>query len=235
MNVWVIVVAAGEGTRAQTRGHKLWWQAGGRPTLAWTIGRFLDPQWAGVVVVRAQDMGIVGAWLQRLEAQGWSATPGGPTRQDSVRAGLGAIRARGGQDQDIVLIHDGARPFVNAALIARVIAGVAQFNAAVAVVPIVDTVKQIQAGGRISATLARDHLGLAQTPQGFRLGLIERAYRELAANAVTDDAQAVERLGVAVAAVAGEPGNVKLTTAEDYEWYAWRIAQLALTEADGGH
>jgi len=127
----------------------------------------------------------------------------------------------------VVLVHDAARPLVAVALIEDVVAAAADVGAALPVVPLVDTVKRVRAG-RVVETLDRGELAAAQTPQGFRIEVLtaayERAYRDQLT--VTDEAMAVERLGHAVAVVAGSADNRKLTTPEDLAWAEGRLKDM---------
>jgi len=135
---------------------------------------------------------------------------GGDERGQSVRAGLQALP----EEADLVAIHDGARPLITPALIQRVIASAAQHGAALPCLPVQETVKQGH-GGRVTSTLDRDQLFLAQTPQAFAVELIRRAHAQRPALPATDDAQLVERLGHKVEMVAGDPENIKITTSGD--------------------
>jgi 2-C-methyl-D-erythritol 4-phosphate cytidylyltransferase len=157
-------------------------------------------------------MGLIGVRL--------SLVPGGVERADSVRAGVAALPA----SCSIVLIHDGARPFPQRAVIDGVIDACRAGEAAIAALPMHDTVKEAQPrpdGMHVTRrTVPRDHLWRAQTPQGFPRQLLERAYAERG-DAVTDDAQAVERLGHDVVLIHDSTLNLKVTTADD----------LALAEA----
>ncbi|MCC6889935.1 MAG: bifunctional 2-C-methyl-D-erythritol 4-phosphate cytidylyltransferase/2-C-methyl-D-erythritol 2,4-cyclodiphosphate synthase [Hyphomicrobiales bacterium] len=144
------------------------------------------------------------------------AVVGGATRQDSVRAGLEALAAR---KPEIVLIHDAARPFASAALIARAIEAAEHSDAAIPVVPVADTIKMVDDAGTVTGTLDRAQLRAVQTPQAFRFASIIDAHRRaLAANRTdfTDDAALAEWAGMMVATFPGEAANSKLTTAEDF-------------------
>ncbi len=137
---------------------------------------------------------------------------GGATRQDSVRAGL----ARTTDRDRVVLVHDAARPFIDAEVVARVLEGVRTHGAAIPVAPVVDTIKRVKAG-RIGATVDRETLGAAQTPQGFDRKTLLAAYARAARAgvALTDEAMAMERAGLQVAAVPGSVRNFKITTPDD--------------------
>ena len=141
---------------------------------------------------------------------------GGATRQDSVRSGLEALAAH---KPDIVLIHDAARPFASPSLISRAIAAAAKNGAAVPVLPVADTVKTVDANGLVTGTLDRSLLRAVQTPQAFGFSAIVDAHRralQAARDDFTDDAALAEWAGMSVATFAGEAGNIKLTTPEDF-------------------
>lgn len=141
---------------------------------------------------------------------------GGQRRQDSVEAGLTlAPPAFDG----IVLVHDAARPLVTVDMIEAVVTAARETGAALPVLRVVDTIKRVR-NGLVEATLDREELGSAQTPQGFRLAVLCRAYDEarLAGITLTDEAMAVERLGEPVAVVPGAARNRKITTVDDLAW-----------------
>jgi 2-C-methyl-D-erythritol 4-phosphate cytidylyltransferase/2-C-methyl-D-erythritol 2,4-cyclodiphosphate synthase len=146
---------------------------------------------------------------------------GGATRQESVRNGLEAIAA---DRPDHVLIHDAARPFVSAALIARVTQALERADAAAPFLAVTDTLRMASAGGYVP--VPRDNLVRAQTPQGFRFDAILDAHRRFAAEEVTDDVALAERAGLSFAAVVGEESNVKVTTPDDF-FLAERLARGA--------
>jgi 2-C-methyl-D-erythritol 4-phosphate cytidylyltransferase len=141
---------------------------------------------------------------------------GGPRRQDSVLEGM--KQAPDGF-AGIVLVHDAARPFADAALIDAVAAAAHEHGAALPLLGVVDTIKRVR-DGRVVETIDRSELGAAQTPQGFRFELLVRAYQAAMRDrlTLTDEAMAVERLGQPVAVVPGSPRNRKLTTSEDLAW-----------------
>ena len=141
---------------------------------------------------------------------------GASSRQGSVLAGLVALSQN---PPDRVLIHDGARPFVSAALIDRVVAGLETADAVVPALPVSSTLKSIGSDGRVTATISRDGVHTAETPQGFRFGAILSAHQKarLVEQEFTDDAAIAEWAGIAVRSVAGEAGNMKVTSAEDIE------------------
>jgi 2-C-methyl-D-erythritol 4-phosphate cytidylyltransferase len=141
---------------------------------------------------------------------------GGEERRDSAAAGLEAAAAIV-PPEAAVLIHDAARPLATPALVRRLLAALADADGAVPAVPLVDTVKRIDDRGDVTATVARDDLRAAQTPQAFKLGLIVEAYRTAIREGwpLTDDAAALERAGGRVVAVEGECDNLKITFPED--------------------
>lgn len=146
-------------------------------------------------------------------AQSERVVAGGDSRQASVRAGLAEISP----GCELVLIHDGARPFVKPDLIRECLAAGAAYGAAVAALPATDTVKEVTAGGVVAASLDRSRLWLVQTPQVFRRQLLMEAHQAAARDSVTgtDDAYLVERLGQPVHVVLGDPDNIKITHPED--------------------
>ena len=156
-----------------------------------------------------------------------SVVAGGARRQDSVLAGL---REAPLGFEDVVLVHDAARPLVDTGLVASVIRSAAAVGAAVPVVPVVDTVKRLR-DGRVVETIDRSELGAAQTPQGFRRAVLERAFELAFASGltVTDESMAVERAGGEVAVVAGSLRNRKITTPEDLAWAAGELAREVAT------
>jgi len=212
-SVVAIVVAAGRGERLGVGQRKQYVDLGGVPILARTLGVFeacatVD---ATVLVIPPDDELLVRERiLLRHELRKVSAVVvGGGTRRESVARGLAAVP----DGVEVVLVHDGVRPLVSAALIDRVVEAARVHGAAVPVLPARDTVKR---GGKgwVSETLDRSTLWLAQTPQGFRADLLRRAHAQPGPDA-SDDAQLVERLGQAIASVFGDPANLKITTPED--------------------
>jgi 2-C-methyl-D-erythritol 4-phosphate cytidylyltransferase/2-C-methyl-D-erythritol 2,4-cyclodiphosphate synthase len=173
-----------------------------------------------VVAVPADHLERVRSQL-RIPGKPVAFVVGGLRRQDSVAQAL----ARVSTESDIVVVHDAARPFVSAALIDRTIAAGAEHGAAIAALPVRDTVKQASADRRsglrpVAATLPREDIFLAQTPQAFRRDVLVRAFavaRDQVGEA-TDEASLAERAGCPVYLVEGEAGNVKITTAEDLAW-----------------
>jgi 2-C-methyl-D-erythritol 4-phosphate cytidylyltransferase len=203
----VVVVAGGSGLRMGTGVAKQFLHVGGRPVLEHAIRAFVEHPAIGsvVVVLPAADAQDPPAWLPAL---GVAVVAGGAERSDSVWNGLHALP----DAADPVLVHDGARPFVSAALIDRVLA-VAGEQAVIAALPVTDTIKQVDEGGWIEATPDRSRLWQAQTPQGFPRALLMAAHRHARhqGGGATDDATLVERFGARVRVVEGAADNIKIT------------------------
>jgi 2-C-methyl-D-erythritol 4-phosphate cytidylyltransferase len=148
-----------------------------------------------------------------LGALHWVLEAGGARRQDSVRLGLERLDP----DCEIVVVHDAVRPLVSPALIDRLAEAADRDGAAVAGLPVTDTIKIVAPGRRVRSTPARDSLWAVQTPQAFRVALLREAHARGKKDGVeaTDDAMLVERLGKTVAVLEGDPSNIKITTPED--------------------
>jgi 2-C-methyl-D-erythritol 4-phosphate cytidylyltransferase / 2-C-methyl-D-erythritol 2,4-cyclodiphosphate synthase len=219
MSVTALIVAAGRGVRAG--GHKplipkQYSSIGGVPMLSRTIGAFASHRrvYDVIVVIHPDDAALYDTAIRGVAGRLRPPVPGGARRQDSVRAGLEALVS---QAPDRVLIHDAARPFVDAGLIDRVIDGLDIHAGALPSLPVTDTLKRGNAG-RVTGTLDRDELWRAQTPQGFLFDAILAAHRAATeeANAIfTDDAGIAEWFGLDVALIEGSEANRKLTTAQD--------------------
>lgn len=176
-----------------------------------------------VVTAPAEHVSVLRDALQGLDVD-LRVVPGGPTRQASVAAGLAELADLGAAD-DVVLVHDAARPLAPPALVARVIDAVLDGHGAVVPgLPVTDTIKQVVPGGaveRVLATVPRADLRAVQTPQGFTLELLRRAHAVFAAGAedestaASDDAGLIERLGEPVWVVAGDERAAKITTPRD--------------------
>lgn len=213
-----IIVAAGKGLRMGGDIRKPYLPLGGIPILGCTLITFAQSAKFTeiVVVVAAEDM--TACYRDVLEPLGLAAdvrlVDGGRERQESVFKGLEACQ---GDDDELVLIHDGVRPLVTVDLLLQCLAMAAERGAGTVAVPSSDTLKQALPDGRIEMTLARDTIWRAQTPQGFRLGLIRAAHRQARQEGFTgtDDAQLVERLGHPVYIVPGSSTNIKITQPDD--------------------
>jgi len=206
-----LVVAGGRGTRFGGDLPKQYRLLGGQPLLRYSVEAFRrHPRVSNVrVVIHPDDRERYDAAVEGLDLL--EPCHGGAARQDSARLGLESLTALA---PERVLIHDAARPFIDPTTIANVIAALDAAPGAIAAVPVTDTLKRGRAG-RIEATLEREGLWRAQTPQGFRYHEILAAHRTLAGEALTDDAAVAERAGLAVALVAATETNLKVTTEED--------------------
>jgi len=226
----LIIVAAGRGERLGAEIPKQYLDLAGRPMLCTTIEALARAhEFCAITVVIHSDAAqryakVVEALDPRCTKALSPPAFGGAARQQSVLAGLEAQLAAA---PDIVLIHDGARPFPSAALVARAIAASEQHGAAAPGAPVTDTLKQIDADGFVAASLDRGLLRAMQTPQAFRYNLILDAHRR-AANAnispLTDDAAVAEWAGNRVYLFAGDPQNVKITSMQDLHAAEVRLA-----------
>ncbi len=209
--VYALVVAAGRGSRFGGSLPKQYLPLGGAMVLRHAVAAFAGhPRIADVLVaIRPEDR----AWFERAIAglRVMAPVAGGATRQDSVRLGLEALASYRPRH---VLIHDGARPFPDAALIDRVINGLDRAPAAIPALPLHDTIKRAD-NGMVRATVDRARLWRAQTPQGFDFDVILAAHRAMAGRELTDDSAVAEAAGLAPLLVAGSEDNPKVTTAED--------------------
>lgn len=210
-----LLVAGGSGARFGGDVPKQYRLLGGRAILRRTAEAFLaHPAVAGVrVVINPAHRDLYDAAMAGLGLR--EPVAGGATRQDSGRLGLEALTADGNPPA-CVLIHDAARPLVSAATIGRVRAALDRGPAAIAAVPVTDTLK-LSAEGLSAGTVDRTGLWRAQTPQGFRFDEILAAHRALAGESLTDDAAVAERAGLPVALVEGDEENIKVTTQADLE------------------
>jgi 2-C-methyl-D-erythritol 4-phosphate cytidylyltransferase len=233
MKVVAIIPAAGLGTRmASTPGKgkkpalaKQFTELAGTPILVHTLRKFTGVPEVQEIFVALRKTEING-FRSRLEKEHKDLlqkkiqlVEGGENRQQSVANALAAVSAA---PDDIVLVHDAVRPFVDAEILRNVIAAVAKYGAAIAGVPAVDTIKQVERtseGAVITATIPRERIVQAQTPQGFRYDVLKKAFDEAGADGFigTDEASLVERSGHQVAVVMGSPHNIKITTPADME------------------
>ena len=237
MKVVVIIPAAGLGTRmapmpsamdAKTKKphpSKQFTELGGTPILILTLRKFALVDAVSEIWIALRENEIEG-FRDRLEKEAKDVLKkkvelvvGGEHRQQSVEHALNAISAA---PDDIVLVHDAVRPLVTAEIIEEVISAAKKYGAAIAGLPAVDTVKQVERtseGAIIKSTIPRAGVVLAQTPQGFRYDVIKKAFDEAAADGFmgTDEASLAERSGHEVAVVMGSPRNLKITNPGDME------------------
>lgn len=228
MHVTAIIAAGGSGTRLGGDAPKQFLDLGGRPILEHSVRALADHARISEVVVALPPANVAAppAWLAVCGKV--RVVSGGARRQDSVANAFDSIAA-----SDVVLIHDAARPFVSADLISRSIDAAVAFGAAIAATPVTDTVKQVRTSGGepvISGTLPRASIYLAQTPQAFRSDVLATAVA-LGRSGVeaTDEAALAERAGQTVHVVAGEAGNVKITTPADLELARARFGQSGVS------
>jgi len=234
MKVVVIIPAAGLGTRmASAPGAKVkkpaatkqFTELGGTPILIHTLRKFIaSPEVSEIyIALRANEIDGFHARLEKeakdILQKKIHLVEGGEHRQHSVS---NAMRSVSAGDDDIVLVHDAVRPFVTEEIIHDVIQAARKYGAAIAALPAVDTVKQVERtsdGALVTATLPRERVVLAQTPQGFRYHVLKKAFDEATTDGFvgTDEASLVERSGHAVAVVMGSPKNIKITAPADME------------------
>ncbi len=237
MKVLVIIPAAGLGTRMapvpsamdpkskKAHSTKQFTELGGTPILIHTLRKFAAIDEISEIWIALREHEIEG-FRERLETEANDVlrkkielVVGGEHRQQSVEHALNAITAA---PDDIVLVHDAVRPLVTAEIIREVIEAARKYGAAIAGLPAVDTVKQVERtseGAIIKSTIPRAGIVLAQTPQGFRYNVIKKAFDEATADGFmgTDEASLAERSGHEVAVVMGSPRNIKITTPGDME------------------
>ena len=222
MQVFAILPAAGLGTRMAGPQPKQFVALDGVPILIHSLRAF-----ASVSRVKQIYVAVRKPELERVQAQiaghGFAGrvhvVEGGEKRQESVANALARLDA---EDDDVVLVHDAVRPLIDAATIERTIDAVVEHGAAIVGLPAVDTIKQVERtahGAVITATIPREFIVLAQTPQGFRYGVLKAAFAEAAADGFmgTDEASLVERAGHPVAVVHGSQVNLKITQPGDLE------------------
>jgi 2-C-methyl-D-erythritol 4-phosphate cytidylyltransferase/2-C-methyl-D-erythritol 2,4-cyclodiphosphate synthase len=207
--VAVLLLAGGRGTRAGFGRPKQIELLGGKPVLRWSLDAFAVHPAIGAGVLVADDDVVAAAGDL---PDGWRSMPPGAERQQSVASGLAAIADW--EEDALVLVHDAARPGVTAGVIDRLLAALKSAEAAIPTLPVPDTLVR-QTGDEAGEVVDRGALARVQTPQAFRLGTLRRAHSDAAGETATDDAQLVRRLGVPVAAVAGDARLHKLTYAED--------------------
>ena len=221
-----VIVAAGKGRRMGTEISKQFLPLCGKEILAHTVEKFEKAACIRDIILVTGGDALQDVW-QMAQEYGWkkiiSVTEGGKERQDSVFLGLQQVP----QDTEIVLIHDGVRPFVTEEILERSIAAAKETGGCVAGVPAKDTIKVCDAEGFAIATPDRSTLRAVQTPQVFDFDLLRGALQKAASDkaAVTDDCSAVERLGMKIRLVAGDERNLKVTTPLDL-----KIAELLLEE-----
>lgn len=222
MTFSAVIVAAGSGTRAGPGQAKQWRLVAGKPVLRWSVEAFLAAGAADIVIVTTED-GEKALPDVLAGLVGWTAARGGATRALSVQSGLSALAHR--SNDEPVLIHDAARPFLTGAIIDGVLKALETADAALPALPVADTLKRAEPGQN-PATTSREHLWRAQTPQATRRATLLGAYAAWTDGEPTDDAQVVEAAGGRVAIAPGDPLLMKLTYPEDFAM-AERLAGAA--------
>ncbi len=233
MKVFVILPAAGLGTRMapvvapdkKSAPSKQFTELAGTPILIHTLRKFAAVPRVTEIWVALRQTEIAG-FRARLEKEAPDVlqkrielVSGGEQRQQSVANALNALNASA---DDLVLVHDAVRPLVTSAIIEDVLHAAEKFGAAIAALPAIDTVKQVERspeGAVIHTTIPRATVVLAQTPQGFRYSLLKKAFDDATADGFlgTDEASLLERAGQPVAVVMGSPRNLKITAPADME------------------
>jgi 2-C-methyl-D-erythritol 4-phosphate cytidylyltransferase len=236
MQVFTILPAAGLGTRMAGPQPKQFLALSGLPILIHSLRAFASvPRVTAIyVAVRKTEIERVRAQIAEYATEyGFDGrvqvVEGGDNRQESVFHALSALPA---EPDDVVLVHDAVRPLIDAATIERTIDAVIEHGAAIVGMPAVDTIKQVERtahGALITSTIPREFVVLAQTPQGFRYGLLQQAFAEATADGFvgTDEASVVERAGHPVAVVHGSQVNLKITQPGDLELAEFYLRQRA--------
>jgi len=219
MRVNGVIVAAGEGKRTGKDTPKTFLPLAGRPMILHTLSRFASCEKVRKVVLVTPESEVLRCQGlirsdNRFRSLQCVVKPGGSRRQDSVWRGLEGLDT----DCEVVVIHDGARPFVSSGLIDQCVEKAFTEGAVVVGLPVRDTIKVVVASQRVSETPPRGSLWEIQTPQVFRVELIREAYLRAARDGIeaTDDAMLVERLGATVSVLEGERTNIKITFLEDF-------------------
>jgi len=216
VNLRVVVTAAGQ-SRRMGGGNKLLLPLRGTPILVWALRLFHQLPFVKEIAVSApagqEDVYrrlFLGHGLDRVGP----IVTGGEQRQDSIDQALRALTVEPG---DLVAVHDGARPLVTGELVERLCQGLEGWDGAIPAVPVKDTIKRVEASGRVLQTLVRAELRAVQTPQIFLAEVLQTAYREALTRGYvgTDDASLVEWIGGRVRVLDGDYRNLKITTAED--------------------
>lgn len=215
-DVGVVIVAAGQGTRAGGTELKQFRWVAGKPMLLHSVQTFMGrPDVHTVVVVLPRSHAAdPPPWLFQCDVERLLVSTGGRERAESVANGLEDLP----EEVGTVLVHDAARPLVPEAVIDRVVAEARRGHGAAPALPVVDTLKEVDEAGRIVRTVERERLWRVQTPQGFPRGMIERAHAEARRSrvAATDDAALCERLGLPVVVVRGSERAMKVTDEDDF-------------------
>lgn len=218
-------MASGPGSSRKPLASKQFADLLGTPILIRTLSRFAENQEISQIriALRQSEISSFQERLRRETPEAWAnktvSLEGGENRQKSVANALAGVEA---DPDDVILVHDAVRPFVSPQMIHDVVEAAKKYGAAIVGVPAVDTIKQVERtpeGALIKATIPREKIVMAQTPQGFRYAVLKKAFDEAAADGFigTDEASLVERSGHPVAVVMGSAQNIKITTPGDLE------------------
>lgn len=215
-NIAVLIVAAGSGTRLNTSQPKQYLDLAGAPILHRCLTPFMTHPLINLVqvVISSDAKTAYQQATENITAEVLPPVSGGKTRQASVLAGLTALAPH---KPDLVLVHDGARPFVSQAVISRVIEGLKTARAVIPTLSVTDTIKQV-GNNKVEKTLERVKLAAVQTPQGFDFSALLEAHKAILDDGLfTDDAAIAEHAGIEVICVQGDPENIKITTPQDLD------------------
>ncbi|WP_339148329.1 MULTISPECIES: 2-C-methyl-D-erythritol 4-phosphate cytidylyltransferase [unclassified Sutcliffiella] len=215
MNYQVIVLAAGQGKRMKAGKNKQFIELEGKPVIIHTLSAFEEDPYCDQIklVINDKEKDIFQELFTLYPIKKIKEIiPGGEERQDSVYNGLNSI-----QSAEIVLVHDGARPFISQKVIHNLVKKASKEGAAIVGVPVKDTIKRVSSGGVVEETVERSSLWSIQTPQAFRYPILKEAHEKAKMENYlgTDEASLVERIHIPVHIVEGEYENFKLTTPED--------------------
>ena len=226
--VSAVIVAAGKGIRMKDNVRKQYLPLAGRPVLSHCLTLFEECDLINkiILVVPQDDFDYCQNKILSKFKIKIDLVAGGKERQDSVYNGLIAL----GENNGIVIIHDGVRPFANKEMIKSCVTGAKKHGACIIGVPAQDTLKKISSLGNIEKTIERNNIWLAQTPQAFQYEVIRKAHENarLKGYAGTDDAFLVEQMGNPVKIIKGSKNNIKITTREDL-----KLAEVMLQAGPG--
>jgi len=216
MQLAAVIAAGGKGIRLGRNVRKQYLSLGSKPMLAHSVGLFAGHEAVSQIVVAIPEGDFIsanGILSTYFPVELYQLVAGGATRQQSINKALEAIKGK----PDLVAVHDAARPLASANLLNKLIEAALEDGAAVPVIPLADTAKQVDKKGMVISTPPRESLRLVQTPQVFRFSLIVEAYSnaERSGLEATDDSALIELLGKPVRTVEGELSNLKVTSALD--------------------
>jgi len=211
-----IIVAAGLGSRFRGTVKKQFQNLLGKPVLSYSIETLESSPLVEEVVLVVPDDSIDYCHSEVIGRFGFKkitkVIPGGKERRHSVERGFNSLS----DEIDVVLVHDGVRPFINIRMVEEVIKEASISGGAIVAIPVKDTLKRCSTANYIETTIPRESLWLAQTPQAFRYEVLKRAYEKMEDGFIfTDESSLIERLGIRVKLVKGSEFNIKITTQED--------------------